>query len=548
MPQIERNLSGSETRNSGLRRLADPTVRIATNALHKALPDLKPTQITVAGAVGTVIGSALAVEGHKKSAFLVLAGSALLDAFDGALARKIDAESPGSVNFERGAILDPLSDRTQELTNALARAVSANRRRSGIGKTLALASAVSNSLPSTAKAFAESRGVTVPESGKGLKGFAGTRVGRAVLGTIFTVFPEVKGVPAQAIADTIVTGANVTTTIERLNAAFTGKATLPEKDRAAAEARFKALTVFSAIAVSASAVTYLKLNQRKPEQDTKPAETPISEQDYLQIISSVENYCRQNNLDHRFVGGTVTDLIGPQTTFEIDILNRKISLFNTNTLSMIRSDGSVKDMDLVVFTRNRKDFLRARKTFELREAEAKAQNRPFPQVSVEAAYQQNWPRRSRLKQFVSAFEFDQDGDISLAFGDTVQEIPVESIEPWTIDIDGQTQITALNPVAHRTCYDLRVPSGMKPKDVAKMPPIEKFAIEVIKEGLTKDIDYTEMYANWWAYVEKLQKQPDLLTKVKGKITGFWWKTLGTAATHGKGPFGTLARLNNRMNG
>ncbi|OGD87242.1 hypothetical protein A3H83_00010 [Candidatus Roizmanbacteria bacterium RIFCSPLOWO2_02_FULL_39_8] len=549
MTERPKNLTTSETRNSKLRELTASPIQLITQRLHEAFPSLEPNHITAAGIVGTAIGSLIALDGNQKAASLpVLCISAGLDAFDGALARRIEAESPGSVDFKKGAVYDSISDRTQELVMALSRAVSANKKGSTLGKALALLNAVSNSLPSTAKAFAETKGVVVPENGRGPKGVIGTRVGRAVLGIASTVFPEVKSVPTQIIADAIVTSANIATAIERADLARKETGTLAESDRADARVRFKALALFTAIAVGTSAITYIHLKNRKSEKsDTQEKDAP-SEDEYLQIISDIESYCRENELDHRFVGGTVTDLIGPETEFQIDVAERRIKLINANKPRMIREDGSVKDMDLVVFTKSREEFLRAKSEFERKEAEAKTQNKPFPQISIESAYQPDWPKRNKLKQFVSAFEFNQNGSSHLAFGDTTQEISPETLQPWTINIDGWNQITVFNPVAHRLCYELRVPSGLKPKDVAKMPPLENFAYAVITAGLDSGIDYRIVYNSWWTYIQKLQRFPDPLTKVKGKITEVWWKTLGTSVTHGKGMLGNLSRFNNKMNG
>lgn len=549
MAERSKNLAVSETRNSKLRELTASPIGMITQRLHDAFPSLEPDHITVAGVIGTGIGSLLALdENQKVSSLSVLGTSAILDAFDGALARKIDSESPGSVDFKKGAVYDSISDRTQELIMALSRAVSANKRNSTLGKVSALLNAVSNPLPSTAKAFAETKGVVVPENGRGPKGIIGTRVGRAVFGIASTVFPEVKSVPTQIIADSIVTGANIATALERVNLARKGDTTLSEQDRDDAKVRLKALALFTAVAVGTSAITYLHLKDKNTQIPNSQERTIPNEDDYLQIVSDIESYCQDNGLDHRFVGGTVSDLIGPETEFQIYVAARRIRLVNANKPTMIREDGSVKDMDLVVFTKSREDFLRAKSTFERRETEAKAQNQPFPQISIEAAYQPDWPERNKLKQFVSAFEFDQDGNPSLVFGDTNQEIGAETLQPWTIDIDGWNQITTFNPVAHRLCYELRVPSGLKPKDVAKMPPLEKFATAVIKEGLESGIDYHLEFNSWWAYIQKLQRFPDPLTRVKGIITEVWWETLGTSVTHGKGMLGNLSRFNNRMNG
>lgn len=542
-------LSVSETRNSRLRELSAGLIETVTGRIHQTFPYLTPDHITLFGSVGTAVGSALAMGGNQALTLATLGLANLSDAFDGALARTIERELPGSIDFKSGAIKDALSDRFQELFMAISRAVTAHRRVDKIGSLVALSAALTNSLPSTARAFAESRGIAVPESGRGAMGILGTRVGRGSLGVAATAFPEIKGVPVQIVADILVTIANLAAAIDRAKRINGASPALSRETQADAQTRLKALMVFTGLALGATAITYLILKKGGGQKSTEASVLPQTEDErYVQILAGIENYCSQNNLNHRFVGGTLTDLIGPQTEFEIDAAGKTIRLKGSNPQIMMRGDGTVKDVDLVIFSNNRQTYIEARNTFAAWARTAKAENIPFPQISVEAAYHPGWPKRNRLKQFVSAFEVDGKGHLALTFGNVRQQIPHESIEPWTVILENGTRLTTFNPVAHRLCYQLRVPSGIKPKDRNKMPTLLEFAQKTIAAGLVLGINYVTMYQPWITYIDKLQNHPDPLTKVKGTATKLYWETLGTQVSHGAGPLGRLSRLSDKLSG
>lgn len=312
-----------------------------------------------------------------------------------------------------------------------------------------------------------------------------------------------------------------------------------------------ALTIFTGLALGAATLTYLALRQNSPRQspETNCLPQPEAEQ-YTRILAELENYCRRHNLDHRFVGGTLTDLIGLQTEFEIDAAGKTIKLINPNPQTMIRGDNTIKDIDLVIFSKDRQVYLEARRTFAYWARAARERHLPFPQISVEAAYHpdRNWPKRNKLKQFVTAFEVDDAGNITLAFGNIRQQIQRESVESWTVILENGTRLTVFSPIAHRLCYELRVPSGIKPKDIDKMPLLTEFARKTIAEGSKHGIDYTAMYQTWQTYIDRLKNHPDPLTRAKAAATGLYWRTLGTQVAHGTGPLGRLSKLSDRLSG
>lgn len=561
----------SETRNSRLREKVVTPVQTITKAIHKKVPGLTPTHLNILGAAEVGIGAIIAAsrDPYKKggeklktpvSSILIIKGS-LLDAFDGSLARLKASEDPNSVNFKKGGIYDVLSDRFQELVLALSRAGSAVKRKSKIGTMTALAAAVTNSWPSITRAFSESKGKPVPESGKGIVGLIGTRPGKAVLGGIATEFTNPKGLPVQPVIDTAITVSNIITAIHRLQTAFgQSEATLSPATRGEAKTRLKILGAVGVIAAGASLFTYWRLNRHRLQKEVKPA---LKDADYLQVLNTIERYCNEYGLDHRFVGGTFTDFIGPKTEAEIDIARRKVTLKKPNSAALRRSDGTIKDVDMIIYTPDRSKFLGVRKDFAEWTARETEKGIALPQISIEAARHPNWPERNSLKQFVTAWEINKWDRPHLVFGAVDQEIAPASIAPWRLDLGNGTQITVLNPVAHALCYELRVPSGVKRKDrqeigtydswvikspYSKLDLVDKLARQTIAEGLREEVNYNFLYSDWVDYIENLSKRADILTGIKGKITGLYWNTIGTQVAHGAGIFKGFAKFGNRMTG
>lgn len=284
-------------------------------------------------------------------------------------------------------------------------------------------------------------------------------------------------------------------------------------------------------------------------------------EEYIQVISNIEQYCQEQGLDHRFVGGTLTDFIGPQTDYSIDVKARKVILINPKEPSLIRSDNTVKDIDLVVFTPDREKFERAKAVFEDWERKAKEAGQHFPFISVEAARHPDWPKRNILKQFVSAFEYDEEGKPHLAFGSTDQMINQDSLKPWQVNTGTGVEITTFHPLGHILCYALRVPSGVKRKDKQvlgsnksgygkfnKMSLLGKFAVRTMEVEREVELDGYGSFREWIDYIHTLSRNPDPLTRVKRWITGLYWDTIGTKVAHGGGIFAKLSTRSNKMTG
>lgn len=565
------NLGSSVTRNSKLReKTARATASVAAVVDNK-LPFVSPTLLNLLGPTMVGIGSSLAALRERADPFkepgkttlsgiFIVTGS-LLDAIDGSLARRKDQKKPGSVDFNKGQIYDAIGDRTQEEMTALSRAASANKRGNVWGEKAALANAISGFFPSIARCIAEANGRSVAEMGESITGKLGTRVCRAAAGGLATIVPEFKGIPIQAVLDSLMVVSNLKTTADRLNVLKKEPIKpLPEEIRNQARGRLKALTAVGALALGATIFTCWRLNN-KP--DINNGQSKEKEFDLLKIMLQVEKYCQQNNLDHRFVGGALTDLIGPHTEFRIDVKNRTVQLINPNGHSLRRSsDDTVKDIDLVAFTKDMGRFLASQKEFKKWRLDTEERGLEFPNISVEAARHPDWPARNGLKQFVSAFEFDTDGKVYLVFDSLEQEISKKSLEPWTIDIGNGVKITTFNPVAHALCYSLRTPSGIKRKDLepigqleelngkpySKIDLVNKLAHQVLAEADKAGADFKEEYADWEKYIRNLSNDPNILTRAKATITSIYWNTIGTSISHGAGLFKGLSTLSNRFTG
>lgn len=256
MPEIIRN-EISETRNSPIRN----KVSGFTSAVARFICDRTPN--LTANRIG-LLGNGLVTLGAIRQSLLLIAIGSLMDAIDGPVARETEERFPGSVDFKKGELFDTLSDRYQEAFLSNERIVSAHQRNDRIGGFAALASAITSSLPSIARAFSESQEKVVPESGKGILGLIGTRPGRAALGAIATVLPEYKGIPVQTGLDILMTVANIKTTSDRLKTAFSDKEKLlPDQKKHDAKVRLTALGLFGALTTGVSLLNYFVLNRKE---------------------------------------------------------------------------------------------------------------------------------------------------------------------------------------------------------------------------------------------------------------------------------------------
>lgn len=290
---------------------------------------------------------------------------------------------------------------------------------------------------------------------------------------------------------------------------------------------------------------------------------------YKNILAGTEEYCGSVGADHRFVGGTIADLLSPTTVISINAERRMVILRNYPPLTASCSDGSVKDVDAIFFTPSFEVFQNARQDFVSWQKIAKHNGLPFPAISAEAARHPHWPSRNSLKQFVTAWEIDSDNIPSLHFGNVHQPINPLTIKPWTYQLeDDQIELTGLNPFGFALCYVLRVPSGVKMKEkhideyvhgyktdstpvmarFSKMSLVMGLAALAHREAKHNGIDLKALHKEWIDYIHSLQHTDDPLIRLKAAVTDWYWKHLGTDLAHGRGPLGVLSRFNDKMSG
>ena len=218
-----------------------------------------------------------------------------------------------------------------------------------------------------------------------------------------------------------------------------------------------------------------------------------------QALTQIEDFCRRHRIDHRFVGGVAyTGWLNSKTSWAIK--SKKIILKNTNDLDAIRSDGTNRDIDLIILNPNQK----INKLFK----EFLKSHPEFPPVSIEPVILEDTPP-SIFPQFVTAIK-KIDGNFYLAFDEILQKISQKSLEPWKLTVNDLI-ITVRHPYADYLAYHFRTPSGVKPKDFDKVQLLGK---------ISQDMDKSE-YRNWELYIKKLQSK-----KLKKFLTGIYWNSIG----------------------
>lgn len=278
------------------------------------------------------------------------------------------------------------------------------------------------------------------------------------------------------------------------------------------------------------------------ERTTQTESHESQKQRYQLIINAVGNYFDSQNIQHAFVGGTVANLIGENTTAIVDVQNKSITLQNGENPSMIRENGTVRDLDILIFTKEEDALTKSRQAIGDLAEESQAQGLAYPPISIEAAYQPDWNRkRNRWTQLVTMEEFDLLGNLFLTYGHTKQQVDHDTLQTWTYNTNGLS-VRSFPPGALWRRYTFRVASGVKSKDKAKVEQLKRF------DDQTKD-EVPIDYSSWDSYADKLFNHADPLTKfIKSPFTKIWWSIswLGESATQGVGIFKFASKWNDRM--
>lgn len=101
-----------------------------------------------------------------------------------------------------------------------------------------------------------------------------------------------------------------------------------------------------------------------------------SEQYAIDVISKAEEIFQGSGTKHRFVGGAVANPISLETVVVINAALREALLHSHKPLSLIRPDGTVRDLDAIGFSRFPDSYQQARRL--LQEETVKARKHGLP--------------------------------------------------------------------------------------------------------------------------------------------------------------------------
>lgn len=279
---------------------------------------------------------------------------------------------------------------------------------------------------------------------------------------------------------------------------------------------------------------------------------PVTKENALAyMIAAIEKYAQKHNVDHRFVGGvSYGGLLDEKTTYTVDIQKKIIKLHKHRSFEFVRADGSVRDIDLIVLNQNTEiidDFSRYIQTLKW---DIKQRLHILPPISFEGVFKKR-EKPPGLLEYVTTLHYSAEGYF-LVFDKVSQRIPSESLEPWTIQLENGLTYTTRNPIADYYAYQFRSPAGIKPKDVTKILHLSKLVDTMLEQGRKKRINFMDAahYGPWLDFIYQLERSTDPSVQRKRAITRWYWSTLGTAFSHGRGIAGggalTIFNFLNRM--
>lgn len=263
-----------------------------------------------------------------------------------------------------------------------------------------------------------------------------------------------------------------------------------------------------------------------------------------QIIGRVEELATECELDHRFLGGLPSLALSAETCLLINADQRTAQVFGSPVRSLVRPNGTIKDLDAIYFNPDQTAYKEFLKLKESERKKARRQGRDYPIISFERA---RWPGDypNRWLQFVSSVEIGSAVDtLVLAYGQTRQTVPKSTFDRWKLVFDGDLTISTIHPAAIPERYLMRTGSGnIKPKDQEKYKIMKRQAADVIEEYRKQGFDYEHDFETWTQFIDKLRHHPDRLTRIKGLSVDIYWNTIGTWASQTVG-----AKLGNKMTG
>ncbi len=259
-----------------------------------------------------------------------------------------------------------------------------------------------------------------------------------------------------------------------------------------------------------------------------------------EMIVDIESFGKENGIKHRFVGGiSYGGLLNDKTTYEISVLKREIKLKKHNQPTLLREDGTVRDIDIIFLTQNQAKITKLKEY--VRKLKWKTRNKISftPSISIEGVRILDDRQKSgKFFQYVTEIGIKK-GQHYLMFDEIKEKISIDSLEPWTVILENDVRFTTRNPLADYYAYQFRSPSGVKQKDIDKVRLLKKLSAQVIREGVKNSIFYNskQYYQSWQQYIRKLQRSTLPAVLSKRAILAWYWQTIGTSFSHGKGVLG-----------
>lgn len=259
-------------RNSQLREYAQQPLSAVAKLLHTHLPWLTPNEVTILGtaSLGAFTLYVSSLEKQNKIDFTTgirligtYAALSATDALDGSLARYKKSQGDMNHDSSTGQLVDSLSDRVQEAFLAWLAMYRAAEQGDKLWFFTSTLTALTNPLSSLVRAWAESKGIAVPESGTSAFEFFGTRAGRAAAGAA-TMMPttEIVGIKPQTVISGLTAAATTKTTLSRLNTIRTAEPehhVLDDATQADAKKRVRLLGGLAVVTASITGMLTYKL-------------------------------------------------------------------------------------------------------------------------------------------------------------------------------------------------------------------------------------------------------------------------------------------------
>ncbi|MDB5186276.1 MAG: hypothetical protein JWL85_799 [Candidatus Saccharibacteria bacterium] len=249
------------------------------------------------------------------------------------------------------------------------------------------------------------------------------------------------------------------------------------------------------------------------------SETAVSDE-LLHAATVTEQVCREYELDHRIVGGFVTDALVGVNEANIDTENKAIVLDVAPNIPAVRVNGTIRDIDVIAYNADPKRIKQAGRVLG-----SLITRVPVGLFSILREDIQGH-KKLHMPQLYAKQIVDSEGGLSLFYDHIRQPLSWDAVEPWRIELDPDHSVTVLNPAAHMLSYLTRLPSGAKEKD--KGPKLSHL-VEVAR--MVSDVDprdYDEIFGPWLdfgqelANLDKSRIASDLRQRKLGQATHDTW--------------------------